>query len=361
MDLDEFSDDGLDDLGVTELDALEAHAIQLTQAKQQLPSQQTQNAKQEYSWDDDDDFDTTEVTNDVGQPVGRHPLHPTASQQPDSGSRRMLPPVPNPQWNPAFNGTGRQASQALQGGLGRPPQSQFARALIPNASQSGDVVGALQQRLRALETELSAARGEASILRAKSNKSQRDFDVQVIQLKKINAEQQERHERLMEAAVAAEKSANTELQFMQRDMREKAISEKAKKRETSFGSTVTTPKKAGGRTWGIADGFDEMDIAISPSKGQGRGKMTGSVATAVGERTPSKGKRKRAIIDSPVMALETHTEDVFMPDAKSSSQPATAPTQFVSNQAPAAPFEVLHRPSNNFMPLLTLCSFSNWL
>lgn len=108
MDLDEFSDDGLDDLGVTELDALEAHAIQLTQAKQQLPSQQTQNAKQEYSWDDDDDFDTTEVTNDVGQPVGRHPLHPTASQQPDSGSRRMLPPVPNPQWNPAFNGTGRQ-------------------------------------------------------------------------------------------------------------------------------------------------------------------------------------------------------------------------------------------------------------
>lgn len=343
MDLDEFSDDGLDDLGVTELDALEAHAIQLTQAKQQLTQpQRSQLQDINYDWEEDDDLDTTEVTNDAGLPVGRHNLHHTPSQQETMPPPpRMIPPVPNPQWNPAFHASNRQSSQMPPPTMGRPPQSQLARALLPGASQAGDVVSALQQRLRALESELNAARGEASILRAKSVKTERERDMEVMRLRKLNAEQQERHERMLESAVAAEKSASTELQFMQRDMKEKAISDRTKKRDAAvIGGTATTPKKAGGRTWGIADGFDEMDIAISPSKGQGRGKIGGSVAAAVGERTPTKGKRKRPTMDSPVMALETHTaDDVFMTDVKSSS---SQPIQQVTvTEAPAAPFEFL--------------------
>ncbi|KAI1302707.1 hypothetical protein F5Y03DRAFT_360677 [Xylaria venustula] len=61
-------------------------------------------------------------------------------------------------------------------------------------------------------------------------------------------------------------------------------------------------------------------MAGSPSKGK-RGKNVGPVASSVVEpplskltRTPTKSKRKRPAIDSPVMALETHSDDVVMLD-----------------------------------------------
>ncbi|KAJ8122265.1 hypothetical protein O1611_g9883 [Lasiodiplodia mahajangana] len=60
-------------------------------------------------------------------------------------------------------------------------------------------------------------------------------------------------------------------------------------------------------------------MAVSPSKGK-RGKNAGPVAGAVVEppskllKTPTKSKRKRPAIDSPVMALETHLDDVVMLD-----------------------------------------------
>ena len=237
------------------------------------------------------------------------------------------------------------------GRINQPQPSQFARPALPpggrfpasQASQapSGDMVSALQQRLRTLETELHIARGEVSIIRANSTKAQQEYDAQVARLKKLNAEQLAKQERIVEAAVAAEKSANTELQFLQRDMRE--VSDRARRRDTAGPAAavgaVTTPKKAN-KTWGIADGFDEMDIALSPSKGQGRGKASGSVAANVGERTPSKGKRKRPVMDSPIAALETHTEDVEMGDDKPASQGLHS-TMVMA--APTAPFEVSWR------------------
>lgn len=187
--------------------------------------------------------------------------------------------------------------------------------------------------MRALESELHSARGEASIIRANASKAQHDYDSQVARLKKLNAEQLEKQARVVEAAVAAEKSANTELQFLQRDMRE--VNDRARRKDIGGGGFNTTPKKAA-KSWGIADGFDEMDIAASPSKGQGRGKA-GSVAANVGERTPSKGKRKRPIMDSPMAALETSTEDVVMGD---NSKHNSKPSPPITVAAPAAPFEV---------------------
>lgn len=121
----------------------------------------------------------------------------------------------------------------------------------------------------------------------------------------------------MEAAIAAEKHANTELQFMQRDVKE--ANDRARRKEPAAIS-MTTPKKAS-KTWGFADGFDEMDIAASPSKGQGRSKTAGSVATNIGERTPSKGKRKRPVSESPMKPLDIHTGDAEMSeDMKTVSQ-----------------------------------------
>lgn len=382
MDVDEFSDDGFDDLPDNAFQELERNAIQLTQAQVKRPPPARDAAPQRLSnhgpnhvWgDEDDDLDTTEVTNDAGAPVGRPVIDNTLRQQPPPQQRREtdmttsqvprrpIPPLPNPQWNPAIEnprtaaagvglhsrvpsggppGSSLSASQRFQ----PPPAraSQFARPSFPadrfHASQAsqagaaGDVLSALQHRVRVLESELHSARGEASIIRAKSAKTQQDYDGQIARLKKLNAEQLDKQTRMVEAAVAAEKSANTELQFLQQDIRE--VHGRVRKKDTG-GGAVTTPKK-GAKSWGLADGFDEMDIALSPSKGQGRAKSSGSIAANVGERTPSKGKRKRPIVDSPIAALETSTDDVIMSDGSQGEMPATSFQ--VQAPAPAAPFE----------------------
>lgn len=400
MEVDEFSDDGFDDLPDNALQELERNAIQLTQAhavKQQQSRHQDVASQRisrfsDYGWEDeeDDDLDTTEVTNDAGLPIGRPvvdntlrqqlPLQPrreagatTSSQVP----RRPAPPLPNPQWNPAIDNPKMAASAAAaaaaaaRSGLhSRPPglgpsgvslsasqmhqfpahDGQFTRPLLPanrlhafQASQvsqvgaAGDVLSALQRRVRVLESELHSARGEASIIRAKSLKAQQEYDDQIARLKKLNAEQLDKQTRMVEAAVAAEKSANTELQFLQQDIRE--VHGRARNRDAAGGGGVTTPRK-GTKSRGFADGFDEMDVALSPSKGQGRGKSSGSVAANVGERTPSKGKRKRPVVDSPILALETTSnDDVTMSDGRREEVPATSiPVQI--QPVSAAPFEV---------------------
>lgn len=389
MDLDEFSDDGFDDLPPDALQELENHAIQFTQAQQ--PQQELRRPAQhqrysDYGWDgeeEDEDLDTTEVTNDEGLPVGRPPGSKAPQQQVPTAQPtvRSGPPPPNPRWNPSIDVSKRQtnnvnatslASRQRMTPAGVPPPfvgsqrfqssatpvgqlqpSQFARPPLPqtlfNASQasqapagqpSGNMLSALQQRVRALEGELNAARGEAAIIRTNATKAAQQHDSEVSRLKKLSAEQMAKQERIVEAAVAAEKTASTELQFLQRDLKE--VNDRARRKDNSavvLGNV--TPKKTA-KTWGFADGFDDMDLVPSPSKGQSKGKA-GSVATHVGERTPSKGKRKRPVIDSPVTALETHTGDgdvVMMDDSRTHVLQSHAQHSAVVHVAPTPPFDV---------------------
>ncbi|KAH8168627.1 DNA repair protein Rad26 [Sarocladium implicatum] len=390
MDLDEFSDDGFDDIPTAALQELENHAIQFTQT-QNLQRHVKEDSQEGYGlmgWDEeeDEDLDTTEVTNDVGVPVGRPPgSKAPPQQQPDA---RPAPPPPNPRWNPAIDPPKRQTNDAAASAnlasrqriapVGAPRQayagsqhfqaattsaaqlqpSQFARPPLPqtryNASQasqapavqpSGNMLSALQQRVRALEAELNAARGEASIIRSNATKQQQQHDAEVNRLKKLNAEQMAKQERIVEAAVAAEKTASTELQFLQRDLKE--VNDRARRKDhggaggagASFGTV--TPKKTT-KSWGFADGFDDMDLIPSPSKGQGRGRGAGSVAVNVGERTPTKGKRKRPMMDSPVTALETHTDDGDVPMMDDLRRPTTpAQSSVVVQMAPSPPFDFL--------------------
>jgi hypothetical protein len=81
-----------------------------------------------------------------------------------------------------------------------------------------------------------------------------------------------------------------------------------------------------------------MDIVLSPSKGQGRSRNGASVATNVGERTPTKGKRKRPVVDSPIMELETHMDD--FDTVYKEAEPVTAPPPIVVAPTPGLPFEV---------------------
>lgn len=348
MDLDDdFSDDGLDDLTDHALRELERNAIQLTQARAPRSSHASQEPPprvSDYGWEEeDDDLDNTEVINDAGLPIGRPVVDNTLQRQTEA--RRPPPQAPNPRWNPKVDPASRPgaapphrpfaASQRFQPGAPQP--SQLARPGPGHEPQPGHVVSALQQRVRALEADLNAARGEVSIIRANSAKAQQEHEAQMARLKKLNVEQMAKQERIVEAAVAAERTANTELQFLQRDMRE--VSDRARRKEAApAAAAVATPRKAS-RTWGLADGFDDMDMAGSPSKGQSRTRGSGAVAPNVGERTPSKGKRKRPVADSPVAALETHTEDVVMVDDR---PPADSAAQtLVLEAAPAASFEFL--------------------
>ncbi|KAJ3579061.1 hypothetical protein NPX13_g1504 [Xylaria arbuscula] len=119
-------------------------------------------------------------------------------------------------------------------------------------------------------------------------------------------------ERAVEAARAAQASATTELEFTRRDLREEVV--RAKRHD----GPGTPKKNAAAKAWGVSDGFEDVEMAGSPTKGK-RGKNAGPVATSVEPssrllRTPTKSKRKRPAVDSPVMALETHSDDVVMLD-----------------------------------------------
>ncbi|KAH7324924.1 hypothetical protein B0I35DRAFT_348538 [Stachybotrys elegans] len=368
MDIDEFADDGIDDLSDSDLQAIDQLAVHFTQAAQsQAPPRQTQNANPpraypNYNWDEDDDLDTTEVTNDAGGPVGR-PLNPSYQHQKPSSQlpQRPVPPVPNPRWNPtvppgrpattmpssrsllAMNLSQQVPSQSTSG-FGR-NLSQFPRPpvpqpdLAPSQAPSANMVSALQKRVRALEAELASARSEVNVVRNNSLKAEKqhaaELAAEVARLKKLNSEELAKHEKITEAALVAKKHANTELEFLQRDLRE--VNDRARRKDTAPMSTVSgpdTPRK--NKTWGIADGFDDMDIVTSPSKTQGRFKNSGPVAIHVGERTPTKGKRKRPMVESPITALETHVDDVFMAEDRE-----PPPVQNVVVAAPTEPFEFL--------------------
>ncbi|KFA48951.1 hypothetical protein S40293_02603 [Stachybotrys chartarum IBT 40293] len=381
MDLDDFPDDGIDDLSDSDLQAIDQLAVhftqqppQHTQAISQAPAPQKNQGYNEYAWEEDDELDTTEVTNDAGGPVGRPVLnqqyqHQSQSQVP----QRPVPPPPNPRWNPAVPAADRpgaglaalnplagigQGSQRLQAqpsmpastGFGRPQPSQFARPPLPqdrfapsqsSQAHSSNMLTALQKRVRALEAELATARSEVLIVRNNSIKADKQHAADIQRIKRDNAEELAKREKVAEALAAASKHVSTEIEFLQQDLREandlvrSRGSAKPTRNNTAPGPG--TPKKTG-KTWGLADGFDDMDVVTSPSKGQGRTRSAGPIALSVGERTPSKGKRKRPLVESPVTALETHTGDVVMMDDVHPSLPPAQTTVVIALAAPSFDF-----------------------
>lgn len=373
--MDDFSDDGFDDLNDTTLQELETKAIQLTQA-QNLSTQLTQplfdNDNDDYGLEDDDLDDAVVIDEAAHLPV-RHSVErqphaaPSAAspfaqdnrqfpsrsiqhprwQQPTTGpnlptqyqvaraaapsSSRHVPPrptVPQRMGPPPLPVPSRFHPQPANSQLGQPQPSATSSGRLPyHQSQArqqssraipqdqNDLVEALEARVRALENDLNSARGEVAIVRSKHEKSAASHEAEVSRLKKQNSEALAKQERMVEAAIHAEKAAATELQFTRQDLREE-LQRSKKLRTESVESGMSTPKKnkANGRQ-AIADGFDDVEILPSPSKGQGGAKNKAkSAPLAPGERTPSRSKRKRPALESPVTALEVE-DDAVMADA----------------------------------------------
>ncbi|KAI0131875.1 hypothetical protein BJ170DRAFT_691102 [Xylariales sp. AK1849] len=336
--MDDFSDDGFDGLDANALQELENSATQFTQGHKKVDLTQKQ---LDFEFEDDD-LDDAVVTDELrGNPV----LLP--EQQSAASSSRIAPQQQQQQqpqqngWGPVPIPAGHFRPQAV-GSAARPPAqvalgpgpSQAATysqmrppprptPTIPSRYQASQATGpgptsaeqaVLEARVRDLQQKLQAKDGEIHIVRSRSEKYRRDHERELQALKKQTAEQLAKHERAVESAKVAERTATTELEFTRRDLKEEL--DRAKRKEKDGG----TPKKnATVKALGVSDGFEDVEMAGSPSKGN-RGRNPGAVATIVPEpparlmRTPTKGKRKRpATMESPVMALET-TEDVIMMD-----------------------------------------------
>ncbi|KAI3400534.1 hypothetical protein diail_2734 [Diaporthe ilicicola] len=370
--MDEFSDVDFDDLNVTTLQELENNAIQFTQAQQLGPTQPVND--DDYGLEDDD-LDDTIVIDEAAQLPVRHSVErQSPAQAPSLAQDNALQParrIQQPRWQqPATGPAPSQYQPARQpasssGRLApphptiphhmgpppppsanrfapRPSDSQYMRPHPPpprpthqqsQASQQQPAAvqqnresqfAALQARVRALENDLNSARGEASIVRSKYDRSVAAHEAEVSKLKRQNAEALAKQERLVEAAVHAERAAATELQFTRQDLREE-LQKSKKGRKESAESTVSTPRKNKTNSFkNVADGFDDVEVLPSPSKAQGGLKGKGkSAALAPGERTPSRAKRKRPAIDSPVTALEVEDDTVMADDTMAGAAPAT--------------------------------------
>jgi hypothetical protein len=361
-------DDDFDDLPEHALQDLENKAIQATQAQRLLLSQpHSTQTLDEYGLEDED-LDDAEVTNDVLVPVGRPLVDkslPNPSRPPPPPSQQRWHPQPGPTTTAALSSRSRYPSvgpQSLVSQRIQPPSirpriqaqsSQFVRppphpnphyvapqsqARPPQPLDASDTA-ALRNKIKALEQDLWTAKGEISVVRSKAQREEKEHNAEIMRLEKQNAEQLANQQKLVEQAVAAERSAATELDFLRSDLRE--VSTRARRKDAQAppaAAGMTTPKKAA-KTWGgIADGFDDVDVVISPSKGK---RTAAPVPVLAVDKTPTKLKRKRPALDSPVQAqaLEVHTGDVEMSDGTSSFTLTSVP---VSDVGRKLPFEVSH-------------------
>ncbi|GAP86994.1 putative DNA repair protein Rad26 [Rosellinia necatrix] len=382
-----FSDDDLDTLNANALQELENGAIQFTQAQRTHGQPQppppppprppvAPRLSAEYDFEDDD-LDDAVLTfqpplppKSALQPVRAAPAPAPAPvsvlRRPTGLPSRISPQQQQQQHNQQQqqHQLQQQLQQQQQGGTWRPavagrlpgpnPIASRASQQIPHpppplprpapsaqaryqpsqtqrqAAASSHDIAALQAQILDLKSKLTTKDGEISIVRKRLEKSREDHERELHTIKAQTAEQLAKQERAVEAAKAAQESATTELEFTRRDLRDEVV---RAKRQDGPG----TPKRnAVAKTWGVSDGFEDVEMAGSPSKGK-RGKNTGPVAGIVVEppskllKTPTKSKRKRPVIDSPVLALETHSDDVVMLDDPSvdntamlSSMPLTA-------------------------------------
>lgn len=394
--MDDFSDDGFDDLNVAVLQELETKALQAIQSQQQ-PFGQPQNNLGRSRGDGDGDIieidDEPEQDVDQADAAVLRELARVPAQHAFGGRLTVAaapPPLPLPAYSqrsfvnvPLPEVTNNNISHNLNhnhiisvnngnnlnprnGAFYSRPSQQQSIAPLPVSHATRPVAGppgpsipvrpgaagggmgmpappvggggnaadsasaaALQARIRLLETDLYTARGKASMMEDKYETAQRKHDAEVTRIQKQKDDELARLRQRAEVAVAAQKSAATELEFAKQDLKEEV--EKSKKgRRTDRVDGPTTPRKntAGRSNWNVADGFEDIELLPSPSKGFGRRLKEAGASSAISavERTPTKGKRRRNITDSPTKPLETiaaEDEDVFngSPGMPASVQP----------------------------------------
>lgn len=352
--MDDFSDDDFDDLNANALQELENKAIQFTQAKRfDATQQQRQPQPQQVQYIDDYDDDDIDDSKTSILPPEKTPAAPSSKRIPRQPAQNAWGPVPIPASHlcpQAVASASRPsaptplASRPSQARLRysqirpplpppRPPpaiQSRYQPSQVrrPTALPNYELA-ALQAQIWDLNERIQTKDGEILIVRQRLEKYKQDHERELQTLKKQTQEQIAKQQQAVDVAKAAERNATTELEFARQDWKEEQ--NRAKRRDGGG-----TPKKpTATKSWGVADGFEDVEMATSPSKGNRR-RNDGAVANVVSEpparltRTPTKGRRKRpaAVLDSPIMELET-TDDVMdidgLPNNVTGGHPAPIP------------------------------------
>ncbi|CAG8973689.1 hypothetical protein HYALB_00006959 [Hymenoscyphus albidus] len=176
----------------------------------------------------------------------------------------------------------------------------------------------LMRERDSLKRDLNAKSGEIAIVRSKQEKTVKQYEREMIALRKLNEDRISKQEKELEAAKIAERNAATEREFLRQEVAEE--SEKVRrlnrtKAKEKIGASVTTPKK---KALPHRDGFDDDEIdAGSPSRtspSKFRNRLLGSPSK------PSGGKRKRKNFESPIAALEVHQADEQGPQREDSNE-----------------------------------------
>ena len=164
-----------------------------------------------------------------------------------------------------------------------------------------------------MKADVNNKTGEIAIVRSKQEQTVKQYERDLLAVRKQNEENIAKQAKALEAAKIAEKNAATERDFYKQDLAEESERvrrlSKAKSSE-KHGANLTTPKKK--KAQAHRDGFDDGEIELlspskaSPSRFQKR--LGGS---------PSKagGKRKRKAVESPVAALEVLQDEATVDKA----------------------------------------------
>jgi hypothetical protein len=166
----------------------------------------------------------------------------------------------------------------------------------------------LLKERNALKQDLNAKSGEIAIVRSKQEKAAKEHEREMAAIRKLNEEKQAKQQRTLEAARIAQQQAATERDFLKQDLSEEAERVrrlKARETEKKDAAGLATPKKK--KALPHRDGFDDDEVMIiSPSK------ISPSRFQRQKSGTPTRGKRKRKGVESPVAAL-----DVIYPEESS--------------------------------------------
>ncbi|KAL5596383.1 hypothetical protein BROUX41_006680 [Berkeleyomyces rouxiae] len=224
----------------------------------------------------------------------------------------------------------------------------------------------LQTKIALLTQQLNSAKGETAIVRSKLERSSKDHETSLAAMRQRHDAQMSNFKQTLEAAQVSEKAAKTEVKFLQQELRDtdsrtrRAVGARDTNHSGLSASSasgtlpsklLSTPRKTT-KTWALADGFDDMDLAPSPGKRGGRS-VSGTMACAL-ERTPTKNKRKRNVQDSPVLQLDTANHGDFGEDMDYVMQDGHA---LYSDAAPPMPEKSATKvlapvPSFDFLKLL---------
>ncbi|KAF8858325.1 hypothetical protein BDZ45DRAFT_674110 [Acephala macrosclerotiorum] len=314
-----FDDDDFDALPDDAFVELENNAIQFTQAQTQAARGKVVAPSSDYGDDlDDVDFDEDVLIDEarstpaiIAPPPRSIPVHATQQEQfrqqryenannsnPVSQLANRTRPTP-----PRFT-----ESDHVHPPVAIPLNDSVVAEQGSQPSAASDIkVENLQKQLEelikernALKNELNAKAGEISIVRSKQEKTSKEFERKLADIRKENEEKLAKQQYALEQARNKEKSAATERDFIRRDLAEESerVRRLNKSRDVEKKDVNVTPKKK--KSLPHRDGFDDDEIEIispsriSPSKFQKR--ILGS---------PSKpGKRKRKVVESPAGALE---------------------------------------------------------